>query len=100
MRTQAFQLNYSKAADMAVQLTGTGSSRILTTRGSVIAEPRTNQLFVTDVPTELDQVALDTNTVSDTLGILLKYQDDIAAIGNSKTKALLDEVKAELAAAE
>jgi type IV pilus assembly protein PilQ len=57
VRTQAFVLNYSKAADIAVQLTGTGQSRILSSRGSVIAEPRTNQLFVTDVPTKLDQVA-------------------------------------------
>ncbi|MEJ8837939.1 type IV pilus secretin PilQ [Ramlibacter sp. AN1133] len=56
LRTQGFVLNYTKAADVAVQLTGTGSSRILSTRGSVIAEPRTNQLFVTDVPSKLDQV--------------------------------------------
>jgi type IV pilus assembly protein PilQ len=56
LRTQAFQMNYSKAADIAVQLTGTGSSRILSTRGSAIAEPRTNQLFVTDVPNKLEQV--------------------------------------------
>ncbi|HZY15214.1 MAG TPA: type IV pilus secretin PilQ [Ramlibacter sp.] len=56
LRTQAFQLNYTKAADVAVQLTGTGSSRILSTRGSAIAEPRTNQLFVTDVPVKLEQV--------------------------------------------
>jgi type IV pilus assembly protein PilQ len=39
-----------------VQLTGTGSSRILSSRGSVIAEPRTNQLFVTDVSAKLEQV--------------------------------------------
>jgi len=56
LRTQAFQLNYTKAADVAVQITGVGSSRILSARGSAIAEPRTNQLFVTDVPTKLDQV--------------------------------------------
>jgi type IV pilus assembly protein PilQ len=56
LRTQAFQLNYTRAADVAVQLTGTGSSRILSTRGSAIAEPRTNQLFVTDVPSKLEQV--------------------------------------------
>ncbi len=56
LRTQAFQLNYTRAADVAVQLTGSGSSRILSTRGSAIAEPRTNQLFVTDVPTKLEQV--------------------------------------------
>jgi type IV pilus assembly protein PilQ len=56
LRTQPFQLNYSKAADIAAQLTGTGSSRILSPRGSAIAEPRTNQLFVTDVPSKLEQV--------------------------------------------
>jgi len=50
--------------------------------------------------TELDAVALDPATVSDTLGVLLKYQDDIARLDNSKVKALLDEVKSELRAAE
>jgi MoxR-like ATPase len=50
--------------------------------------------------TELDQIALDPATINDTLGVLLKYQDDIARIEKSRTKALLDEVRAELAAAE
>ena len=50
--------------------------------------------------TELDAVALDPATVSDTLGVLLKYQDDIARLDNSKVKALLDEVKTDLRAAE
>jgi MoxR-like ATPase len=50
--------------------------------------------------TELDVVALDPATVSDTLGALLKYQDDIARMDQSKVKALLDEVKADLRAAE
>ncbi len=50
--------------------------------------------------TELDAVALDPATVSDTLGVLLKYQDDIARIQGSKAKELLDEVRAELRAAE
>ena len=49
---------------------------------------------------ELDVVALDPVTVSDTLGALLKYQDDIARLDGSKVKALLDEVKSELRAAE
>ena len=49
---------------------------------------------------ELDVVALDPATVSDTLGALLKYQDDIARLDDSKVKALLDEVQAELRAAE
>ena len=50
--------------------------------------------------TELDVVALDPTTVSDTLGVLLKYQDDIARLDGTKVKALLDEVKSELRAAE
>lgn len=44
---------------------------------------------------ELDKVALDPATVSDTLGVLLKYQDDIARIAGSEAAKLLDEVKAE-----
>ncbi|MBZ9974508.1 MULTISPECIES: AAA family ATPase [unclassified Mesorhizobium] len=50
--------------------------------------------------TELDKVALDPETVSDTVGVLLKYQDDIARIGAGEGRRILDEVKAELAAAE
>jgi MoxR-like ATPase len=50
--------------------------------------------------TELDVVALDPATVSDTLGVLLKYQDDIARLDSGKVKSLLDEVRAELRAAE
>src|SRR5437762_687366 len=49
---------------------------------------------------ELDTVALDPATVSDTLGVLLKYQDDIARLEGTKAKALIDEVRAELRAAE
>jgi MoxR-like ATPase len=49
---------------------------------------------------ELDAVALDPAIVSDTLGVLLKYQDDIARVDQSKVKALLDDAKAELKAAE
>jgi MoxR-like ATPase len=50
--------------------------------------------------TELDVVALDPATVSDTLGVLLKYQDDIARMEGSKVKEMLDEMRAELRAAE
>jgi MoxR-like ATPase len=49
---------------------------------------------------ELDVVALDPAVVNDTLGVLLKYQDDIARIEGSKAKELLDQVRAELRAAE
>ena len=66
-RTQSFQLNYTKAEEVAKGLTGqalpsTGSggsaqvSRILSPRGSVIFETRTNQLFVTDVPSKLEEI--------------------------------------------
>jgi MoxR-like ATPase len=49
---------------------------------------------------ELDVTALDPATVSETLGVLLKYQDDIARIEGSKAKELLDAVRAEMRAAE
>jgi MoxR-like ATPase len=48
---------------------------------------------------QLDKVALDPRAVDDTLGVLLKYQDDIAKIRGSEAAALLDQLKAELAAA-
>jgi MoxR-like ATPase len=50
--------------------------------------------------TELDKVALDPETVSDTIGVLLKYQDDIARISQGEGRRILNEVKAELSAAE
>ncbi|WP_296745793.1 MoxR family ATPase [Mesorhizobium sp.] len=50
--------------------------------------------------TELDKVALDPETVSDTIGVLLKYQDDIARIEQGEGRRILNEVKAELSAAE
>jgi MoxR-like ATPase len=49
---------------------------------------------------ELDTVALDPARVSDTLGLLLKYQDDIARLDDGKVKALLDEMRADLRVAE
>ncbi|HZR68697.1 MAG TPA: MoxR family ATPase [Burkholderiales bacterium] len=47
----------------------------------------------------LDKLALDAQTVNDTLGTLLKYQDDIGRIRGSEAERLLAEVRAELAAA-
>ncbi len=49
---------------------------------------------------ELDVVALDPSTVSDTLGVLLKYQDDIARLDGTKVKELLDDVRSQMKAAE
>ncbi len=65
VQTRSFQLNYSKAPEIATQLTsssgsgGAGGGRstsLLSARGSVIAEPRTNQLFVSDIPSRLAQI--------------------------------------------
>ena len=67
-RTQSFQLNYTKAEEVAKGISGQtlvggggGSSgnqpgRILSARGSVLFESRTNQLFVTDVPSKLEEI--------------------------------------------
>ncbi|MES2361970.1 MAG: type IV pilus secretin PilQ [Pseudomonadota bacterium] len=58
LRTQDFKLNYAKASEIATNLrgVGAGATKMLSARGSVIAEVRTNQLFVTDVPSSLEQV--------------------------------------------
>jgi type IV pilus assembly protein PilQ len=65
LRTQSFQLNYTKAEEVAKGLTGQSSggggggattTRILSSRGSVLFETRTNQLFVSDIPSKLDEI--------------------------------------------
>ncbi|PTT91918.1 type IV pilus secretin PilQ, partial [Pelomonas sp. HMWF004] len=79
VRSQSFQLNYVKAEEIAKGLTGqsigsggaSGSNsnsgggsnsgsgsgtRILSPRGSVISESRTNQLFVSDIPSKLEEI--------------------------------------------
>ncbi len=69
VRTQSFQLNYTKAEEVAKGLSGQSSgqggggsgagqnnSRILSSRGSVIYETRTNQLFVSDIPSKLEEI--------------------------------------------
>jgi type IV pilus assembly protein PilQ len=80
VRTQSFQLNYTKAEDIARALLGQmvdkdgkaitlpssgggggGSNnnvRILSQRGTVLAESRTNQLFISDIPSKLEEVAV------------------------------------------
>lgn len=62
LRTQGFQLNYAKAADILAQISAASggssgtSTRFLSERGSAISEPRTNQLFVTDTPSKLEEM--------------------------------------------
>ncbi|MFZ7336857.1 AMIN domain-containing protein, partial [Comamonas jiangduensis] len=61
LRTQGFQINYAKAEELKKQIadnssSGETSTRFLSTRGSAIAEPRTNQLFVTDTSSKLEEI--------------------------------------------
>lgn len=75
VQTEAFQLNYAKAAVLAQQLMGGGAAggaagasgggaaggaggargRFLSPRGSVMAEPRTNQIFITDIAPKIEE---------------------------------------------
>ncbi len=70
LRTQAFQLNYAKAEDVMKQMVanqalsnnqfsggGGASNRILSPRGAINFDIRTNQVFVTDIPSKLEEVA-------------------------------------------
>jgi type IV pilus assembly protein PilQ len=63
LRSQSFQLNYAKAKDIAEGLTaqgvaggGAATARILSPRGSVVFDVRSNQIFVNDIPTKLEEV--------------------------------------------
>jgi MoxR-like ATPase len=47
--------------------------------------------------TQLDCSSLDPKLLNDTLGALLKYQDDIAKIQGSEASRILEEIKVELA---
>lgn len=61
LKTESFQLNYQKAEAFKLVFGvdsggGSGSNRMLSKRGSAVIEPRTNQLFVTDIPSKLEDV--------------------------------------------
>jgi hypothetical protein len=47
----------------------------------------------------LDRIALDPETVNNTLGVLLKYQDDLERVAGEETERLVTEAKAAAAAA-
>jgi MoxR-like ATPase len=53
----------------------------------------------TEALMQLDVLELTPQAINDTLGVLLKYQDDIARIQGSEAARLLDQIKAEAAAA-
>jgi type IV pilus assembly protein PilQ len=54
-RTEAFQMNYQKAADVA-KLLSDRTQPILSKRGSAVVDARTNTLFVQDTPTRLEEI--------------------------------------------
>ncbi len=54
-RTESFQINYQKAADVQ-KLLSDATQRILSKRGSAVVDTRTNQLFVQDTPSRLEEV--------------------------------------------
>ena len=55
VRTESFQLNYQKAADVQTLLKSPGQN-VLSKRGSAVVDARTNTVFVQDVPTRLEEV--------------------------------------------
>ena len=55
LRTESFQMNYQKAADFQKIITD-ATQRILSKRGSAVVDTRTNQIFVQDTPSKLDEV--------------------------------------------
>ena len=54
----------------------------------------------TNALVQLDKIDLDPETVNSTLGVLLKYQDDIEKVRGSEAANILNEVKAQLAQAQ
>lgn len=57
LASRGFVLRYARAADVQRLLAGSAGQRILSKRGSVLADPRTNLLFVTDLSGRLAQIA-------------------------------------------
>ena len=57
LRSETFQLNYTKADAFKEVLTDeSGNKRILSKRGRAFIDPRTNQLFITDIPAKLEEL--------------------------------------------
>jgi type IV pilus assembly protein PilQ len=99
-RTESFQMNYQKAADVQ-KLLSDPAQRILSKRGSAVVDARTNTLFVQDTPSRLEdvrkliakidvpvrQVMIEariveaSDTFSKSLGVRLGYHDLRASSG-------------------
>ena len=58
MRTESFQLSYQKAEAFkkVFGIDGDATKSMLTKRGSAAIDPRTNQIFVTDIPSKLEEI--------------------------------------------
>jgi type IV pilus assembly protein PilQ len=56
LRSEFIQVNYAKASELASLLQGEGSKSLLTERGSVAIDERTNTLLVNDTPTSLANI--------------------------------------------
>jgi type IV pilus assembly protein PilQ len=60
LRSEIFQLNYQKAEAFrtvfGLDVVGDGKNRVLSKRGSAIIDPRTNQLFITDIASKLEDI--------------------------------------------
>lgn len=54
LRTESFQLNYTKADDIALMLTNE-KQKILSKRGSAVTDKRTNTIFIQDAPAGLEE---------------------------------------------
>jgi type IV pilus assembly protein PilQ len=66
LKSEIFQLNYQKAEsfrtvfglDASGASTGSDRNRVLSKRGSAIIDPRTNQLFVTDIASKVEDIRM------------------------------------------
>jgi type IV pilus assembly protein PilQ len=56
LRTEYLQVNYAKASDLAALLKGSSTNSVLSSRGSVAVDDRTNTLLLTDTPESIDSV--------------------------------------------
>jgi type IV pilus assembly protein PilQ len=104
LKSEIFQLNYQKAEsfkqvfglDASGSAGGSDKSRILSKRGSAVIDPRTNQLFITDIASKLEdirkliqrtdiasrqvlieaRIVIATDTFSKTLGAKMGFNDN------------------------
>ena len=77
LRLEQFQLNYQKATDVARLLAGlapvgaagggampnSAAQRILSKRGSAVADPQSNIIFINDIPSKLEEIRSFINAI-------------------------------------